>query len=234
MMLRSARLFGCSSAVLILATGLSVAARAEAAAPIAATKGGDVINSAVAADHLKQCMSDLRAAKVDFVELGSVSKEGCTVGAIELDAVSSPFGNVSIPGKPIMVCAFARQFTTWVRDVAAPLTLAYLGSKLAAIETGPGLVCRTRYDKPGEKMSEHAKGDAIDIAAFRAEDGRRLSVKDASASPQTDGVLMKTLRATGCGYFTTILGPGSNEAHKEHLPFDYELRGNTNNYRICE
>jgi hypothetical protein len=183
MMLRSAQLFGYSSAVFVLAIGFSVAAWAEAAAPIVATNGGDVINSAVAADHLKQCLSDLRAAKVEFVELGSISKEGCTVeGAIQLGAISSPFGNVSIPGRPIMVCTFARQFTTWVRDVAAPLTVAYLGSKLAAIETGPGLVCRTRYDKPGEKMSEHAKGDAIDIMAFRAEDGRRLSVKDASAS----------------------------------------------------
>jgi hypothetical protein len=228
-------LFDFVPAVLILATGLSPAAWAEAAAPIAAKNGSDAINSDVAADRLKQCLSDLRAARVEFVELGSISKEGCTVeGAIELGAVSSPFGNVSIPGKPIMVCAFARQFTTWVRDVAAPLTLAYLGSKLAAIETGPGLVCRTRYDKPGEKMSEHAKGDAIDIAAFRSDDGRRLSVKDASSSSQMDGVLMKTLRATGCGYFTTVLGPGSNEAHKEHLHFDYELRGGTNNYRICE
>jgi hypothetical protein len=228
-------LFEFAPAVLIVATGLSPAAWAEATAPVAAPNRGDAINSAVAPDHLRQCLSDLRAAKVEFVELGSISKDGCPVeGAIELDAVSSPFGNVSIPGKPIMVCAFARQFTTWVRDVAAPLTLAYLGSKLAAIETGPGLVCRTRYDRPGEKMSEHAKGNAIDITAFRAEDGRRLSVKDASASAQIDGVLMKTLRATGCGFFTTVLGPGSNEAHKEHLHFDYELRGGTNNYRICE
>ena len=228
-------LFDFGPAALILAIGLSPAAWAEAAAPIAAANGGDAIHSDAAANSLKRCLSDLRAARVEFVELGNVSKEGCTVvGAIALGAVSSPFGNVSIPGKPIMVCAFARQFTTWVRDVAAPLTLAYLGSKLAAIETGQGLACRTRYDKPDEKMSEHAKGDAIDIMAFRSEDGRRLSVKDASASAQMDGVLMKTLRATGCGYFTTILGPGSNEAHKEHFHFDYELRGGANNYRICE
>jgi hypothetical protein len=235
MKLWSPGFFGFASAVFVLEAGCSPAAWAEAAVPVAATNGGDAITSDVAANHLKQCLSDLRAAKVEFVELGSITKDGCTVeGAIELDAVSSPFGNVSIPGKPIMVCAFARQFTSWVRDVAAPLTLAYLGSKLAAIETGPGLVCRTKYGTPGEKMSEHAKGDAIDITAFRAEDGRRLSVKDANASAQIDGVLMKTLRTTGCGYFTTVLGPGSNEAHKEHLHLDYELRGNTNNYRICE
>jgi hypothetical protein len=155
-------------------------------------------------------------------------------GAVELDDVSSPFGKVLMTGKPTMACVFARQFTTWVRNVAAPLTLAYMDSKLAAIETGPGLVCRTRYAKPDEKISEHAKGNAIDITAFRLENGRSLSVKDASASTQIDGVLMRTFRATGCGYFTTILGPGSNEAHKDHLHFDYGMHGSTYNYRICE
>jgi hypothetical protein len=197
--------------------------------------GGVVISSEANADQLRQCLSDLKAANIEFMELGSVSKEGCTVeGAIELDAVSSPFGKVSIPNKPTMACVFARQFTTWIRNVAAPLTLAYMDSKLAAIETGAGLVCRTRYAKPDEKISEHAKGDAIDIASFRLENGRSLSVKDASASTQIDGALMKTLRAIGCGYFTTILGPGSNEAHKDHLHFDYGMHGNTYNYRICE
>jgi hypothetical protein len=33
--------------------------------------------------------------------------------------------------------------------------------KFVAIETGPGLVCRTRYDRAGEKISEHAKGNVI-------------------------------------------------------------------------
>jgi hypothetical protein len=194
-----------------------------------------VVSSAATTGQLQQCLADLRAANVEFLELGNVTKEGCKVeGAIELDAVSSPFGKVSVIGKPTMACVFARQFTTWVRNVAAPLTLAYMNSKLAAIETGPGLVCRTRYGAPDEKISEHAKGNAIDVAAFRLENGQKLSVKDASASSEIDGVLMRTFRATGCGYFTTILGPGSNEAHKDHLHFDYGLHGSTYNYRICE
>jgi hypothetical protein len=217
------RLSGFAPAVrlaLLLATALSpVAAWAGQAPPAATPGGGVVVSSAANADQLQQCLSDLKAANVDFLELGNVAKEGCTVeGAVELDAVSSPFGKVLMTGKPTMACVFARQFTTWVRNVAAPLTLAYMGSKLAAIETGPGLVCRTRYAKPDEKISEHARGNAIDITAFRLENGRSLSVMDAS----------------GCGYFTTILGPGSNDAHKDHLHFDYGMHGSTYNYRICE
>jgi hypothetical protein len=222
-------------ALLLATTISSLTTWAGQVLPAASAGGGIVVSSQADAAQLRDCLSDLKAANVEFVELGSVSKEGCTVaGAIELDAISSPFGKVSMPSKPTMACLFSRQFTSWVRDVAAPLTLAYMNSKLASIETGPGFVCRTRYDKPDEKVSEHAKGNAIDVAAFNMEDGRRLSVKDASASTTIEGVLMKTLRSTGCGYFTTILGPGSNEAHKEHFHFDYGMHGNTYNYRICE
>ena len=49
--------------------------------------------------------------------------------------VPTPFGDVSLPAKPSMLCSFGLKFTDWVRDVAAPLTLAYTGQKLAEIET---------------------------------------------------------------------------------------------------
>lgn len=239
MELRSPRLTGSVLAIR-LALLLVVAPSLEAAwaepAPLAAGAGiGVVVSSAADAKLLQQCLSDLKAANVEFLELGSATKEGCVVeGAVEIDAITSPFGKVSVTGKPTLACLFARQFTTWVRNVGAPLTLAYMGSKLTTIETGPGLVCRTRYGEPGEKISEHAKGNAIDISAFRLENGQKLSVKEASASTNIDGVLMRTFRATGCGYFTTVLGPGSNGAHEEHLHFDHGLHSNTYNYRICE
>lgn len=222
-----------------LAILLGIAAGAPAAwsgqSPPAAAPHGAAVGSPAPADPVQECLADLKAANVQFRPLGAVMKDGCTVeGAVELDAVTSPFGKVSLPGKPTLTCAFARQFATWVRDVAAPLTPAYMGSRLAAIDTGTSFACRNRYDKPGEKVSEHAKGDAIDVTAFALENGERLTVKDSSASDKIDGVLMKTFRATGCGYFTTILGPGSNDAHKEHFHFDMGPHGASANYRICE
>jgi hypothetical protein len=117
-----------------------------------------------------------------------------------------------------------------VRDVAAPLTLGYTGQRLAQIETGAGFACRARYDKPGEVPSEHAKGDALDIASF---DNRRIPVKqEDSDAPSRD--LVHALRMTACGYFTTVLGPGSDTAREAHFHFDSGLHGATPNYRICE
>ncbi len=182
--------------------------------PPAVPPGGAAAGSPAPADPVQECLAGLKAANVQFRALGAVTKDGCAVeGAVELNAVPSLFGTVSAPAKP---------------------TLAYMGSGLTAIGTGPGFVCRNRYDKPGEKISEHAKGDAVDVMAFALEDGQKLSVRNSSASDKIDGALMKTLQTTLCGYFTTILGPGSNDAHKEHFHFDMGLHGASANYCICE
>jgi hypothetical protein len=121
-----------------------------------------------------------------------------------------------------------------VREIAAPLTLGYTGQRLAQIETGPGFACKARYDKPGAIPSEHAKGDAIDIASFVLADKRHVAVKQQSGDIPLAGDLVHALRMSACGYFTTVLGPGADAAHEAHLHFDSGVHGATPNYRICE
>ena len=133
-----------------------------------------------------------------------------------------------------MLCSFARQFSGWVREVAAPLALGYTGQRLMRIETAEGFACKARYDKPGEVPSEHAKGDALDIASFVLADGRRIDVKQQDEDTSAARDLVHALRMTACGYFTTVLGPGADAAHEAHFHFDSGVHGATPNYRICE
>ena len=191
--------------------------------------------SGMTASDYAQCVADLASRKVVFEQPGEVSQEGCKLSdAIRLKAVATPFGDVGISGQPTMLCSFARQFSGWVREVGAPLTLAYAGQRLTQIETGPGFVCKARYDKPGAVPSEHAKGDAIDIAALVLADKSRIRVKQQDAENSLAGDLVHALRMTACGYFTTVLGPGADPLHAEHLHFDSAMHGATPNYRICE
>jgi hypothetical protein len=133
-----------------------------------------------------------------------------------------------------VLCGFGRQFSGWVREVGAPLTLAYTGQRLARIEAGSGFSCRARYDKPGAIPSEHAKGDAIDIMSFVLADDRRIGVKQQDADVAVARDLLRALRTTAWGYFTTVLGPGTDRAHADHLHFDTGMHGTIPNYRICE
>jgi hypothetical protein len=160
-----------------------------------------------------------------FEQPKEATREGYRLSApVSLTLVATQFGDVSLPS---MLCSFGLKFTDWVRDVAAPLTLAYTGQKLAEIETGPGFTRTARYDKPGALPSEHAKGDAIDVVSFVLADKRRVTVKEPDP-------LVSALRMTACGYFTTVLGPGADPQHETHLHLDMLKHGRTANYRICE
>jgi hypothetical protein len=241
MLMRLALLLELRATVALLTSTSAVAAasgagsvHSEPAAHARDEKALVSVSGMTASDY-DQCVSDLTSTGVVFERADVIRQEGCQLsGAVKLATVSTPFGLVAVSGKPAMLCSFARQFSGWVRDVGAPLTLAYTGQKLTEIEAGQAFACRARYDKPGAVPSEHAKGDAIDIASFVLADNRRIRVKEQGSDVRLARDLVRALRTTACGYFTTVLGPGSDAAHEEHLHFDSAMHGATANYRVCE
>jgi hypothetical protein len=103
---------------------------------------------------------------------------------------------------------------------------------LKAVRTGPGYECRNRNRAKDGKLSSHAVGLAIDISGFELANGRVLSVK-----PNGDDrvrAAIGAIRTAACGWFTTVLGPGSDAAHAEHLHVDILQHGSSERYRICE
>jgi hypothetical protein len=65
-------------------------------------------------------------------------------------------------------------------------------------------------------------------------DGKVILVQDAIDPNAGFYPILHGLRLSACGYFTTVLGPGANEAHKTHFHFDMGAHGSSGNYRICE
>jgi hypothetical protein len=112
--------------------------------------------------------------------------------------------------------------------------MAHAGTPLSSLATGPGYQCRGRNGDATSKMSEHAFGNAIDIAAFRLANKKSVGINAASLADKESGRWLTALRISGCGYFTTVLGPGANAAHDEHFHFDLGIHGKSGNYRICE
>ncbi len=82
-----------------------------------------------------------------------------------------------------------------------------------------GYACRTRNSQPGARISEHAKGRAIDIAAFKLHDGNELSVQDDWGKGRR-GRVLRRLHESACGPFGTVLGPKSDRHHQDHFHFD--------------
>jgi hypothetical protein len=147
---------------------------------------------------------------------------------VRLEAVVLPdHSSVALAPPAILRCPMAEALASWVREEAAP-RVRELGSSLKAVETLASFDCRGRNNIPGARLSEHGRANALDIHALRLTDGKRLMLTD----PQVGRELRESLRQSACARFTTVLGPGSDGFHEEHVHVDLaERRGG---YRICQ
>jgi len=186
--------------------------------------------------EFKSCVDALNRLGVGFsVENPIVTESRCQVpDAVRLISVGSTEATITLPAKPVLDCGYALRLAIWLSDVAAPVVKSFAQSPLISVATGPGYQCRNRNNQKSGKISEHAFGNAIDITAFGLASRKTVRVSTIlDGSPPQIRMLM-ALRISSCGYFTTVLGPGSNEAHKAHFHLDFAKRGKGWNYRICE
>jgi hypothetical protein len=181
------------------------------------------------------CRDELARLGADFSVSEDIKGTGvCHVAKpVQLRSVLTSAGRVELPGTPLLNCAFAQQFVMWLSDVAAPLIAGAGGARIASLSTGTSYQCRTRNGDLSGKMSEHAFGNAIDIAGITLTDERRVEITATSVPQAPDRRLLAALRASACGYFSTVLGPGADGAHDSHLHFDLGVHGVDGTYRIC-
>ncbi len=83
---------------------------------------------------------------------------------------------------------------------------------------------RPRNNVRGAKMSEHGFGNAIDIAAFTLEDGRKVSVLHDYYGSAASQRFLRQVRGEACGEFATVLGPGTDANHRDHIHLDLQNR----------
>jgi hypothetical protein len=181
------------------------------------------------------CQQRLADQHVTFSFTPPVAEGECAIPLpVRLRSLAIGADDILFSGEPMLDCRLAERLADWIGNVVAPLARHHLGSELAAIETGPGYVCRNRNNAAAGKLSEHAKGNALDIFAFALSDGRRVAVRPVDQPAPAVAAFLAAVRVTACGYFLTVLGPGSDAAHAEHLHLDLGLHGRSANYRICE
>jgi len=147
---------------------------------------------------------------------------------VRLDAIVLPDRRrVALQPAATLRCDMAAEVAGWVRADVAPLVEAD-GARLAAIEVADSFSCRGRNRVKGAKLSEHGRANAIDIRALRLVRAPALTLPD-RATPRA---LRVRLMETMCARFTTVLGPGSDGYHEDHIHLDRRQRGN--GYRICQ
>ncbi len=135
--------------------------------------------------------------------------------------VSSLGGGIEVSPNAEMNCAMAEAAARFMQDVVSPAAKAELGTTLKGISQASSYVCRPRHGT--RKLSEHAFGNALDLAAFEMADKSSVEVE---MTPPTDKEkrFLDAIRKAACGPFKTVLGPGSDADHALHFHLDLEPR----------
>lgn len=121
-------------------------------------------------------------------------------------------------------CGLASPLADWLDTVVQPSAQARFGESVSEIEVAASYSCRPRNNRSGARMSEHGFGNAIDISGFTLESGRFVSVQDAARRGGADGAFIADVREAACGEFMTVLGPGADRHHSDHIHLDLQTR----------
>ena len=147
---------------------------------------------------------------------------------VRLEAVVLPDKrHVAVKPAAILRCAMASEIAAWVRTDIAPLTTS-LGSEISVLDNFDSFECRGRNRIVGAQLSEHGRANALDVRAFGLANGQSISLTDRMVPREVRENVLHSV----CTRFTTVLGPGSDGYHEDHIHLD--LMERHNNYRICQ
>jgi hypothetical protein len=152
---------------------------------------------------------------------------GASSGAAALTA-----GPAAVTPAATLACPLVSTLDRFVGESVQPAAAYWFGAPVVEIKQISAYSCRGMNGNPNAHISEHAFGNALDIAAFVLADGRKITVKDGwHGAPEEQGFLHDVQRAA-CSMFTTVLAPGSNAYHYDHMHVDLMRR--TSRRAICE
>ena len=162
-----------------------------------------------------------------------VQPRGRPIDGPGLCGLTQPFMVGALAGDSVQLdtvatldCSMIAALDDWVEKVVQPTARARFGQGVAQIDTMGSYACRGMNNQAGAKVSEHAFGNAIDVAGFRLADGRRITVvRDWTRGDEQDQAFLRDVHAGACETFTTVLGPGANVFHYNHIHVDLAMHG---------
>ena len=128
-------------------------------------------------------------------------------------------GTVGLTSKAVLACPMLSGVEQWLADVVQPAAALYYGAPVAELRAG-SYSCRGVNNRMGGPKSEHAFGNAMDVMGFRLADGREISVEKGWRGQRTEQEFLREVFVGSCRHFTTVLAPGSDAMHYNHLHID--------------
>ena len=148
---------------------------------------------------------------------------------VRLDAVVLNDGKrIALALAATLRCPMAETVARWIREEVAPAAAATFGSSVHTVVTGTSYECRGRDRNPDAKVSEHGHANALDLRGLTLANGTAVDFTDKSAPKE----FREFIKRSACTNFTTVLGPGSDSYHENHIHAD--LLERPGGYRLCQ
>jgi hypothetical protein len=146
-------------------------------------------------------------------------------------------GSVGLDKALTIDCPMIPALEAWLNEIVQPDAAARFGQRVASVRVFGAYSCRSVDNIAGARLSEHAFGNAVDVSGFTLADGRTLEfVRDWKSVGTQEAAFLHAAHAGACRYFTTVLGPGADVFHYNHIHLDLANHGATNTgpRRICK
>lgn len=167
---------------------------------------------------LRQCLADIGQLGARVQALPDRRWDnGCSAtSAVKLVAIGIPVTNLGA-----LKCGLALPFIRWTQRAVQQTAEARLGTRVTRIESFGSFACRPVNNQAGNRLSEHGRANAVDIAAFQLADGRRITVLAGWNGPDPAvRAFLRDLHRDACRRFDIVLGPDANALHRDHFHFD--------------
>ena len=180
------------------------------------------------------CVAELEGTGATFtIGEEAITAEDADCGIARPVTMSAVAPDVAIVPEVTLRCEAALALATWTGTHVAPAARLLEGrGRLSAIETGGSYTCRRRNNLPTGRLSEHSFGNGVDVMAFRFEEGEAIRVEPRLDEGSIEEAFQRAARATSCLHFTTVIGPGTDAAHADHIHLDIAAR--RGGFRLCQ
>ncbi|WP_320198448.1 extensin family protein [Agrobacterium sp. rho-13.3] len=172
-------------------------------------------------EELKACLSDLKQLGAEFREISPIKGEENGCGIASPIEISTIIPGIKLEPKGTVRCETALALARWTKDIIVPTAkIAMPDRNVTALNNASTYICRNRNSAETGKISEHAKGSAVDIATLAFDKGEPLVMKPRDEDGTVEGAFQRTITTAACLFFRTVLSPGSDATHQDHLHLD--------------
>lgn len=170
------------------------------------------------------CRAFIEQAGIEAAELPATGAGTCLRADRHVLGAPARLDVALRPGGAQATCAVDAGLARWLRHGVQPVARAEFGMQVVRVEHLGTASCRRIGGGDQGNWSEHATGNAIDIAAFVLADGQRIAVVRDWSGKGAASRFLHAVRDDACRSFSTVLSPDYDAAHADHLHLDQARR----------